>query len=128
MNQRLFTPVGLTLAVLPLAGYLTWTGTGHLASARHLPLLAVPGATLALMGFLRRRNLVRGLALVLALAGAVLTLVFAFGLRLRPYEGPMRIGERPPAFAARDASGASFDSSTVADGQSRLLVFYRGWW
>jgi cytochrome oxidase Cu insertion factor (SCO1/SenC/PrrC family) len=93
------------------------------------PALATLGALLLLGAVARRRSITRLIALVLVAAFAGLDSYFVVSMSKLPrYEGPVRVGQKMPAFRTAKADGTPFTEKDLQAGKSSVLVFNRGRW
>jgi cytochrome oxidase Cu insertion factor (SCO1/SenC/PrrC family) len=95
----------------------------------YLPALTLLGALLILVAFARRRSIVGGLALFVALGLAGLQ-AYALGVMMKtpPYTGPVKAGSPIPSFTTAFADGRPFTEKDVGDGKPTVMVFFRGRW
>ncbi len=95
----------------------------------HVPLLGTLGVLLMLASVLRRRGWVR----VLLLAGFSVVCGFQWYFltvksKVPAYAGPIQVGEKLPVFSAKRADGTPFGNTQLENGQTSVLVFFRGRW
>jgi hypothetical protein len=95
----------------------------------HAPLLATAGLALMIASVWRSRGVVRMVLL------ALFTVVCGFewfsllvGMASPAYTGPAQPGREIPEFTATFADGTPFTEKDLAQGQSTIVLFFRGRW
>jgi hypothetical protein len=104
----------------------------RLSTPWYSPALAMLGACLVIFSLIRRRTVVRYLALLLVLAVAGYQFFALAGpLKLPAYRGPAQAGERFPSFHSQvvdEREAQPFTDANLRDGSRRVMVFFRGRW
>jgi hypothetical protein len=120
---------GIAMCLLGPAVVMAQFKLHNLVVPWYSPALATLGASLLFVAAIRRRSVLRIVALVLVAAFAGLQWYFlAVLMRLPEYTGPARAGEPIPAFHSTFADGRSFTEEDLHDGARHVLVFFRGRW
>ena len=107
-----------------------WTlGRGWFRRYPHEQFVLVGGSVLVgLVAALQQPSAWRvGLLIVELAAFAMLTWYMTAGARFSRGEVALEIGDRFPDFELRDSHGGTFDSSLL-EGKTSLILFYRGPW
>ncbi len=120
----------LSLCVVGIVFYVIQSNVlKQLVVPWYIPLMTTVGAALLVFSIVRRRTIVRFVALflVVALAGfewyALSELV-----RLPAYSGTAQVGLKLPPFSTTLADGKAFTERDLELGSTTVLVFYRGRW
>lgn len=120
----------LALSVVGIVFYVVQSNVlKQLVVPWYIPLLTTVGAAMLVFSIVRRRTIVRFVALflVVALAGfewfALTELI-----RLPEYKGPAQVGVKLPPFSTTLADGKAFTERDLEQGATTVLVFYRGRW
>ncbi len=127
-SGRKLVVIGLLLALAGPAAYAALIAAQQLPMPWFLPISATLGVMLIAASLWRARRVGRILALVVVLLLAGFEWMFVFATRLPPYTGPVAIGQPFPAFTSRRADGTTFTDDDLRDGQTNVLVFFRGRW
>ena len=95
----------------------------------YVPLLGTLGLILMLASVLRRRGWVR----ILLLGGFSVVCGFQWYFltvksKVLIYAGPVQVGEKLPVFSTKRADGTAFGNAFLENGQTSVLVFFRGCW
>jgi cytochrome oxidase Cu insertion factor (SCO1/SenC/PrrC family) len=121
--------MGLLLALAGPATYAAIIIAAHrLPMPWFLPISATLGAILIVASLWQARRVGRILALVVVLLLAGAEWMFVLATRLPAYTGPVAIGQPFPAFSSTRADGTTFTDDDLRDGQTNVLVFFRGRW
>lgn len=120
---------GIGLAVLGVALTVVQYSLKQLIVPWYLPALTTLGVILLLGSVVRRRGVARIVTLVLigALAGAEWYFLVSLS-KLPAYQGPARTGQKMPAFQTTRADGRPFTDRDLQEGQTTVMVFFRGRW
>lgn len=126
---RAYFWAGIVACLLGLALVAVQFGLKYLFTPWYSPLLATLGAVFLLFSVFRRRSITRVVALILvaALAGYQ-WYVLASMMKLPDYAGPAQPGKQLPPFRATFADGRPFTEADLAEGQRRVMTFFRGRW
>jgi hypothetical protein len=127
-SGRFWLGLGVAVTALGVLGYVVQLRMERLFTPWYMPGLATLGVLFVVLSLWQRRTAWRflGLLLVVLLAGAAWA--FLLALRLPPYTGPVTVGQPLPPFTTTWADGTSLGPGDLQDGQSHVLVFFRGRW
>ncbi len=120
--------MGLALTVLGVVAYAVQISLGRLMAPWYMPALSSLGVVLIVISLLERRNVWRGLALMVVVLFASAEWAMMLGLRLPPYTGPITVGRPFPVFETVRADGTPFTQRDLAGERNNVLVFFRGRW
>jgi hypothetical protein len=124
--------LGLFVCLLGPALIVAQFSLKRLSMPWYSPALATLGACLLLASLVRRRTVVRFLALVLVVGVAAFQwYALAVLMKLPAYAGPVVEGTHLPSFHSEvvDEQGARpFTDADLRDGSRRVMVFFRGRW
>ncbi|HEV3118679.1 MAG TPA: hypothetical protein VGY58_16640 [Gemmataceae bacterium] len=129
-RRRPWFILGVLLFVLGPALYIVQFKLKHLGLVPwYVPLLATLGVAVMVLSVAQRRGILRTVGLALfALLCAGEWFVLLVVAKTPAYTGPVRPGEKLPAFAASFAGDSSFTEKDLEGGQRTALVFFRGRW
>jgi FtsH-binding integral membrane protein len=127
-NGRLFSFLGLALAVLGLVAYAVQISLQRLMAPWYAPALASLGVVLVVISLVERRTVWRVTALVAVVLLAAAECSFLYAVRLPPYTGPIAVGRPFPTFETTRADGTPFTERDLAGDQNTALVVFRGRW
>jgi hypothetical protein len=101
----------------------------HLFVPWYVPLMATAGVALMIASLWRRRGIGRGIALVLfaVLCGLEWSML-AVEMKTPQYTGPAQPGRKVPEFTATLANGTAFSEKDLTEGNTTILLFFRGRW
>jgi hypothetical protein len=124
----LWAGVAVCLLTLPLVA-VQFAALKWLFAPWYSPVMVSTGAVLILVSFARRPGVLRGFIFIVVAAFAGFQWFFLASLaKLPEYTGPVKAGERLPAFAAVSADRRPFTDESLRDGSRRAMVFFRGRW
>jgi membrane-associated phospholipid phosphatase len=125
-------PFLCTGLILGIGGFLLYGvqfSQGVLIVPWYVPIFSTTGALTVLWAVIRLPNILRIVALVVAVLLAVLAWLFVgYYVRLPKYEGPVAVGKPFPAFVSMTADGQRFDETNLMGPKNTVLMFFRGRW
>jgi hypothetical protein len=126
---RAYFWAGIGVCLLGLVLVAVQFGLKYLFVPWYSPALFSLGAVLLFLSIVRRRSLLRMVALVVvaALAGFQWYVLVAM-IKLPDYTGPAQPGKKLPHFQAVLANGRPFTEADLSDGSRRVMTFFRGRW
>jgi hypothetical protein len=126
---RAYFWAGIGACLLGLALVAVQFGLKYLFVPWYSPMLFTLGAVLVFLSVVRRRSVLRIVALVLVTVLAGLEwYVLVSMIKLPDYTGPAQPGKKLPHFQAVLANGRPFTESDLSDGSRRVMTFFRGRW
>ena len=121
--------IGLALCVLGFALCVVQFSQNILVMPWYAPILSTIGAVLLAVSLMKRTTFVRIVALILVIGFAGFEWVaLTVLMKLPAYEGPAHADAPMPAFQTVLADGRPFTEKNLQDGQTSVLVFFRGRW
>jgi hypothetical protein len=121
--------LGLLCFVAGPVGYFIQIGMKQLTMPWYAPVLATVGVLLMAASFFQRRGVMRAIGLLLFLLMCGFEWLFVLVIAKSPlYEGPAKVGQRVPVFAASLADGTPFTNKDLENGTPTVLLFFRGRW
>lgn len=122
--------VGVVLFLLgPILTFVQYGPLGRLTTPWQLPILATLGVVCMLLAVLQSGGVVRTAGFLLfAFVSGFVWFMLLVKVNTPNYTGPANPGSPVPVFAAKLADGSTFANTTLANGRSSVLLFYRGHW
>ena len=121
--------MSIGLCLLAVALVVAQYSLGQLIVPWYLPTLTTLAVFLLVWSLAARFTVVRAVVLgLVAILAGLQWLVLGVFAKLPDYDGPAQVGKPIPAFETALANGRPFTQRNLQDGESSVLVFFRGRW